>query len=546
MLAALPATASASKGSILPSSLAIATFPGTQSFAVDLRFVGARPCALVEEQLAGATTINLSCGPKLGERHRLDVSTVSEHPTHLDVTSTFIDVAGYTTPTKTIDQPLLVRTDTAGNLLPTFGTGGVANLDVLAQPGMPSVHLTSVDAAENGTTVVAGVAEATSAGTGDRAVVVARLTAAGTLDPTFGTAGVRVIRVPGLAQTSANDLRVLDDGTVLIIGGASASGTAAIKAFAALLDSAGNLVPSFDGDGIAQPVLGSATTTSLISLPTAPNAGAFPIVASASSNVKKQIRPFVVQLTATGGITAGWGGTALQKLQTLTGTTIRDGQAMDVEVGADGSIYGAGELELEGDTDSFVARFSPANGAPDRTYGTEMLEQIDTRPGFIDNEFSSAVAIDPAGATWVVGGAAIKGVGKVHLYRTRGGSSSAKVFPVDLSPIDAKGNYLKCGDTKRLACKVKRGAALRVGTNVKGWDPSASPLVRPVFHIWSRAPRKDWVASEKLGSTFRSGNSMTSIANLRLPVGSHEIIMTRNGGLAWGTSYVGTIYVTVA
>jgi uncharacterized delta-60 repeat protein len=115
-------------------------------------------------------------------------------------TSVAIDGAGHVvvgglasgaTSTRAVSADLLVRRyATTGKLDKTFGAGGT----VLTTLGQPAA-VTSVLADADGTIVASGRTASTLGGVQD--LVVARYTAKGTLDPTFGGTGVAVVNLGG-------------------------------------------------------------------------------------------------------------------------------------------------------------------------------------------------------------------------------------------------------------------------------------------------------------------------------------------------------------
>jgi hypothetical protein len=221
---------------------------------------------------------------------------------------------------------------------------------------------------------------------------------------------------------------------------------------------------------------------------------------------------------------------------------------MDIERLADGSIVGGAEIDTDGDPDQFVTRFKPSNGAPDKAWSTNGFEPIDTVPGKIDQEWTAAIAISPSGQVWSTGVSYVNGAAGVHLFRVRntGSATAARASAGGMFAIGAKGKLLTCGTTVRTACPVRRGSALVVAGSVLGWDSTGSPLLRPNFHIWSKLPRKPWAVREQTGVPRRSLGASVLLATLRLPVGSHEVSLHRNGGATFGSAWVGPLYVKVS
>lgn len=532
-------TASATRGSILPTSYFRTSGFGAGAFPADVRFVGQDPCALVGGTTAAKADVTwLACGRRLQRRATIDVAAGDEYPIAMDVTGDWIDVVGWTESS----GPYLVRVDTSGVPRASFGAGGLASLASLAPSGHRDITLGAVDGLADGSVMVAGTA--TTGSTGDLVAFVAKVTPTGVLDPTFGAAGVREIRVPSFARSRPNDIRVLADGTILVVGWSSTAPDATFYAFAALLDAAGSFVPGFGSGGISRPLPNAAT--SLYGLPDGADAATWPMLASGSSNTKGSVKPFVVQIQQDGRLFSTWGGPASHKMITLTGHP-RMSQGMDIERLPDGTAVGAAEMQVNGEHDSFVTRFKALSGSPDRTWSVEGLEPIDTVPGAVDGEWTSALTLSPDGQPWVVGASRIGRTDFVHLFRVRN-SGPLRVQTWAAAGVVAlsRRGVQRCGATARRACVVRRGAAVRVAASAAGWDPTGSPLLRPVLRVWSKPPRKAWAMREQAaGRPVRSGGHAVIFRSLRLGVGMHEVYVHRNGGASSAPAWGGPLHLRV-
>jgi uncharacterized delta-60 repeat protein len=183
---------------------------------------------------------------------------------------------GYTTVAGTDRAFLLTRVDANGELVSSFGTGGVASVNVVTGPfAPPPAGTTPTGAAEiargvvvqsDGKIVVSGQAETPpSAGKPDSRdidVYVARFNANGTLDGTFGTAGVKRIDLSngvGAGNTLNGDqsygLMLRGDGRIAIVtskglDSGEAGRTDRDIAIVQLLPS-GEIDPAFGTAGIA-------------------------------------------------------------------------------------------------------------------------------------------------------------------------------------------------------------------------------------------------------------------------------------------------------
>jgi uncharacterized delta-60 repeat protein len=114
-----------------------------------------------------------------------------------------------------------------------WGTGGVVQTDL---GGVETANVV----------VVQPDGKVLAAGQSDNDMVVVRYNANGTLDNSFGTGGVAKVQYP-LGWSIANDLEVLSDGKILIVGTTYNSSTTDVALVR--LNSNGSLDPSFAGGG---------------------------------------------------------------------------------------------------------------------------------------------------------------------------------------------------------------------------------------------------------------------------------------------------------
>jgi len=182
---------------------------------------------------------------------------------------------GYTTVSGTDRAFLLTRVDANGELVDSFGTNGVATVNVVTGPfSAPPTGTTPNGSAEvargvvvqpDGRIVVSGQAETPPAGgnpdSRDLDIYVARFLPDGTLDSTFGTAGVTridlsdgVTSAPATVNTDqAYGLSMRPDGTLLVVGARGQDSGVPARADRDLvlvqLTPNGALDPAFTGQG---------------------------------------------------------------------------------------------------------------------------------------------------------------------------------------------------------------------------------------------------------------------------------------------------------
>jgi uncharacterized delta-60 repeat protein len=139
----------------------------------------------------------------------------------------------------TVDRPAIVHVLVDGSFDAGFGAGGWASV-AFQTPASQSA--TGLAVQPDGKLVISAVGY----GPGTRYALLARFTASGQLDASFG-AGGRVETKWGKDRATADGVRLLD-GKLHVFGGA-ASGVSDDRGYIARLDDAGNLDPSFGAGG---------------------------------------------------------------------------------------------------------------------------------------------------------------------------------------------------------------------------------------------------------------------------------------------------------
>ncbi|MFZ9157821.1 MAG: hypothetical protein ACO230_06970, partial [Ilumatobacteraceae bacterium] len=139
----------------------------------------------------------------------------------------------------------IIVTKTLPNGTPdsTFGTNGTVELESLSSL-FTFTYANNVAVQSDGKIVVAGAG--TSASQQD--VLVIRLTASGSLDPTFSGDGI-VSVAPSSSDDNAHGVVVLPDGDIVIAGGTYQGATSMGDLFMARINTDGTFDAAFDGDG---------------------------------------------------------------------------------------------------------------------------------------------------------------------------------------------------------------------------------------------------------------------------------------------------------
>ena len=127
--------------------------------------------------------------------------------------------AAYPSVTTTSASDIVVaRVMSTGALDTTFGAGGLSRLDIPGAAELP----TNLAIQPDGKVIVIGVADHTTVYTTPARWLIARLTEAGTLDPTFGDSGIVTLDPPFGGPNDVNDrpnhIVVRPDGTIWVAG----------------------------------------------------------------------------------------------------------------------------------------------------------------------------------------------------------------------------------------------------------------------------------------------------------------------------------------
>jgi fibronectin-binding autotransporter adhesin len=298
---------------------------------------------------------------------------------------------GGATPTPTpTPNPTPTVTKTIGGLDPGFGTAGLASHDV----GFTSTAGVAADGAQS---VLVGPIGTSP----DESFGVTRYNADGSLDATFGTAGVTTTPFAGTDAVPAA-VAVLSDGDILVAGTATtyAAGAAATgSAFAvAEYTAAGALDPAFGTAGQAlvsfSTTAGSLSDDVLRAIAVGPG-GVIYLGGSSDAAGKGNADLAVAALTAAGGLetTFGAGG------KTLADVAGGDDVVNALAVQRNGDVVAAGSATVGGVSEIALARFL-TTGAPDPRFGTKGL--VTDKVGAVYDAATSVVV--QANGAIVVGG----------------------------------------------------------------------------------------------------------------------------------------------
>jgi uncharacterized delta-60 repeat protein len=239
---------------------------------------------------------------------------------------------------------------TDGRLDSDFATAGVATWGIVDE----FVHAVYVDA--SGGTIAIGNGK-----TGTHRGAVWRFLDDGTLDPAFGTsAGVTYIDGTPNSNDPGFDGVLERDGTITAVGYGYANATTA-HAYLARLDSDGQFITTFDGDGIAEFFIGSYVTFHTVA--PHPDGG---WVAGGYRKESGDHRLVVARILADGTLDSSFGsGGAFELERGLTGGGFQYEAIEDLAVLDDGRIIATGQVGSATNSTRWITVGITANGTLD-------------------------------------------------------------------------------------------------------------------------------------------------------------------------------------
>ncbi|MEW6270278.1 MAG: hypothetical protein AB1689_13385 [Thermodesulfobacteriota bacterium] len=310
-----------------------------------------------------------------------------------------------------------------GALDPGFGAGGKAAAHLAGDDAAQAVALT-----DDGRIVVAG--HARSAAGQDAAL--ARFTADGVLDPSFGDGGRALADLGG--DDAAYGVAVQSDGAVVVAGTTAAGGGPGADFAVVRLDASGTLDAAFAGRGRARVDFAGGDDHAR-ALALAPDGR---VVVAGWTRRGRRTRLALARLTRDGEPDPSFGGAG----RVEGGSGASDDRAHAVALQPDGRIVVAG---TQG-SDLLVARFL-ADGTPDRTFGRSGSVTIDAG----GDDAAHAVAVADGGALVVAGASSTGDGSRAVLARLRGdgardarfGADGVATFAVAGGPSVARGVVLQ-------------------------------------------------------------------------------------------------------
>ena len=255
-----------------------------------------------------------------------------------------------------------------GDLDGSFGTGGIVRTDFGAVNPFEDAAAVLVQPDQK------IVAVGTSSGCcGDGNIALARYSAAGTLDPTFGSGGKVLTDLQSASIDVGVGAALQPDGKIVVVGQTYAGLATGFDFFVARYLPGGALDPTFGNGGfVIQDLLGAGGYDTAYAVAVQKNRR---IVVAGTSTAADGIHYDVamVRYRPDGRVDKGFG----KKGLVLAGPApASDDWAYGLAIDKKGRIVVAGQTYDAGETDFLAARFHP-NGKPDTSFGSHGYAKLD-------------------------------------------------------------------------------------------------------------------------------------------------------------------------
>lgn len=302
----------------------------------------------------------------------------------------------------------VARYTSAGVLDTTFGTGGKVitpvgrgfnpgNLSSGISPSTSADTISAVQVLADGKIVVAGTASNARAGANtDSDFALARYTAAGVLDPTFGTGGLVTTDINTNSNDRASALQLQPDGRLVVAG--TADDRAGGDNFAvARYTAAGALDPSFGAGGKVTTDINTTDDTAT-AMQVQPDGKI--VVAGTTNNASSALDFALLRYTTTGALDPSFGTSG--KVITAVGAGSSNDRANAMQLQPDGKIMVAGSANNATGGQGFALVRYTSDGALDNS--TISFSKVITAVGTSgSNDQAYALQVQPDGKIVVAG-----------------------------------------------------------------------------------------------------------------------------------------------
>ncbi|MCC6577666.1 MAG: hypothetical protein IT228_10030 [Flavobacteriales bacterium] len=351
-----------------------------------------------------------------------------------------IVVAGVREDANSAYAMLIVRLLPDGSLDPSFGVGGMSELAI----GTGSSYAYAAAPLPGHRILLAGAAEF---GSSDDVPVVVRVEADGTLDPTFGNAGVAALAVTE-DDSRFWDIGLQSDGSIVACGqydqGTGAGGFLDFDVLVARFTTNGTLDTDFGNGGILLKPISVEMSESAAAMAIDPNDNI--LLCGHFALADQTFDAFVMRLDPMGQDDAGFGNAGLVIFMNAPMD-----QFMDVGALADGRVLACGTSGglLADPRHQVLVRYLP-NGAPDPAFGANGQVLTTVMGG---SDVANAFALTAAGRILVAGQAQMTAGRDATLFRHLNEVGSAVGEQGGFPLMSVTPNPVTAGGPMRIVCQ---------------------------------------------------------------------------------------------
>jgi len=486
----------------------------------------------------GTLDISFGVGGYISTDVNGDARPDTAHAATIDTSGRMVVAGECATPTH--NEVCIVRYTSAGALDSTFSGDGMVSTDVHGDAGNDVAYGVVTDS--NDRVIVAGECDPFF----PRALCLLRYTAAGELDPTFGTGGVvSTGLLGGWTCYKAVDLALDASGNILVASHCY-DATGGFEFGVLRYTDAGELDLSFDGDGLATVNASGNSSYDYAEVVAVDSVGR--IVVAGRCTVGN-IRFCTARFTTSGAVdlTFGTGGVVATDIRGDTGTDAVAAVAFD----ASGKILVAGSCNFNGGYHPCAARYT-GSGALDTSFSNDGMWSIDLG----STDWVADATIDDSNRILLAGACRAKmclirllsdgsfdtTLGADGVIATDVGGDGLSDFGVAVE-VDSSGRLLVAGSCSpsRELCAVRYLAMSTVAAPSAPISPAAVPGDRSITASWSAplgnggAPILTYTASASPGGS----SCTTSTTSCRIPWlvngSTYDIVITANNGAANGS-----------
>jgi uncharacterized delta-60 repeat protein len=436
----------------------------------------------------------------------------------IDANDNIVVAGSQNSPPSQFMDAVVARLTPTGAFDPTFNGNGVT----VASCGVKQVSARGLALQPDGKLVLAG---ATGVPGGDSSVdfVVARLTPAGTLDPTFNGAGFRAIDITPTGPDSAYAVALDKIGNIVVAGQAGTGDIAVVR-----LTPSGTLDTSFNGTGTSV-VGGTAMYNGGATSAAIDTGGNVVVVGQVPVGNKSAFG--VVRLTSAGTLDTSFGGTGSIAIPV---GTYGDNQPTGVGIDSFGRIVVGGWFQDLSSCGQFVALRLTQGGVLDTTFAGTGIKVVSEAQGCLGA--ADGFAIDASDRVMLAGFTTVARLTSAGNLDPSLGGTGVILLPEDAAPVihaiasDSNGKSILVGDAF-FADSEFRVARLAADGTIDATFNLGRPVTMSAFQ-GTLGDHAYAVALDGAGQTYVAGTAGRAMAIVKLFGGAPMTlsIVSINGG----------------